>query len=133
MIECWQANGTAWSGETFPGCQNTEPQLRLPLVTRFQTSKPHPLPCHSTLGTTRRHKVSVPTPAQHQKWDITLLIVDRIPKVSHISFPISRVKKRYLFYGTCYNCMIMILFIILMFCWNMLNRDTWKWISLVQI
>lgn len=132
VFESCQANGAAWSGETFPGCRNTE--LQLPLVTRFLTPKPHPLPCHSTLDTAHRHKASVLTPAQHQKWDITLLIVDRIPKDSRISFPISRVKRRYLFsfYGTWCNCMIRI-WLILMFCWNMLYHETWKLISLVQI
>lgn len=95
VFESCQANGAAWSSETFPGCRNTE--LQLPLVTRFLTPKPHPLPCHSTLDTAHRHKASVLTPAQHQKWDITLLIVDRIPKDYRISFPISRVKRRYLF------------------------------------
>lgn len=95
VFESCQANGAAWSSETFPGCRNTE--LQLPLVTRFLTPKPHPLPCHSTLDTAHRHKASVLTPAQHQKWVITLLIVDRIPKDSRISFPISRVKRRYLF------------------------------------
>lgn len=36
------------------------------------------------------------------------------------------------FYGTWCNCMIRI-WLILMFCWNMLYHETWKWISLVQI